>query len=119
MKTIGERIIFLREKQKMSQKELATRLQITAASLSRYENNIHEPKSDILIRLAQILDTNTDFILGLDFNYNAKSQQKAYDTLTPDEEQMLEHYRKLNFINQIRVQERIDTLLEQEAECNK
>ena len=41
MKTIGERIIFLREKQRMSQKELATRLQITAASLSRYENNIH------------------------------------------------------------------------------
>lgn len=115
MKTIGERIIFLREKQRMSQKELATRLQITAASLSRYENNIHEPKSDILIRLAQILDTNTDFILGLDSNYNTKSQQQSFNILTPEEEQMLEHYRQLNFIDQIKVQERIATLLDQET----
>ncbi|CVI65483.1 MAG TPA: helix-turn-helix transcriptional regulator [Candidatus Fimimorpha faecalis] len=115
MKTIGERIIFLREKQRMSQKELATRLQITAASLSRYENNIHEPKSDILIRLAQILDTNTDFILGLDPNYNTKSQQQSFNILTPEEEQMLKHYRQLNFIDQIKVQERIATLLDQET----
>ncbi len=115
MKTIGERIIFLREKQRMSQKELATRLQITAASLSRYENNIHEPKSDILIRLAQILDTNTDFILGLDPNYNTKRQQQSFNILTPEEEQMLKHYRQLNFIDQIKVQERIATLLDQET----
>ena len=115
MKTIGERIIFLREKQRMSQKELATRLQITAASLSRYENNIHEPKSDILIRLAQILDTNTDFILGLDPNYNTKSLQQSFNILTPEEEQMLKHYRQLNFIDQIKVQERIATLLDQET----
>ena len=115
MKTIGERIIFLREKQRMSQKELATRLQITAASLSRYENNIHEPKSDILIRLAQILDTNTDFILGLDPNYNTKSQQQSFNILTPEEEQMLKHYRQLNFIDQIKVQERIATLLDPET----
>ena len=115
MKTIGERIIFLREKQRMSQKELATRLQITAASLSRYENNIHEPKSDILIRLAQILDTNTDFILCLDPNYNTKSQQQSFNILTPEEEQMLKHYRQLNFIDQIKVQERIATLLDQET----
>lgn len=45
MNTLGERIVFLRELRGISQKELAARLDITAASMSRYENNVYDPKA--------------------------------------------------------------------------
>ena len=48
MNTIGERIVFLREESDMSQKELAYAIDIAPTSRSRYENNLYEPKAEIL-----------------------------------------------------------------------
>lgn len=70
----------------MSQKELADKVEITEASLSRYENNLREPKAEIVAKLAKALDTSTDFlILGKteNHNYNRKTNiiTKAYHNL--------------------------------------
>ena len=64
MKTIGERIVFLREKYNITQKTLAKDVNITEASLSRYENNLREPKAEIVANLAVRLNTTADFLLG-------------------------------------------------------
>ena len=53
-----------RIKRKMTQKELAARLDIAVPSLSQYENAIIEPTLKNLVRLANILDTTTDALLG-------------------------------------------------------
>ena len=52
MNSIGERIVFLREERDMSQKHLAYTIGIAPTTLSRYENNLYEPKAEILNRLA-------------------------------------------------------------------
>ena len=64
MKTIGERIFFLREQSNITQKTLARDIGITEASLSRYENNLREPKGEVITKLATRLHTTTDFLLG-------------------------------------------------------
>lgn len=118
MDTIGERIVFLREERDISQKALALTIDLTAATLSRYENNIYEPKADIICRLTKALDTNADFLLGLEADYSPRSANSPRPGLTPQEHRMLRYYRELSTANRTRIDERILTLrsLEQEAE---
>ncbi len=113
MNTIGERIVFLREEKGISQKDLANSILIPPTSLSRYENNIYEPKAEILHRLAEALDTSSDFLVGLTDHF----QKPNYTSTTPvgltgDEQRLISAYRKLNSENQIRISERIVTLLD-------
>lgn len=109
MKTIGERIVFLREERNISQKDLAAKIGITAASLSRYENNIYDPKGAILCSLAQCLNTSADFLLGLTPDYNSCSNAKS---ISAADYHYLEMYHSLTPENKIRMEERIQTLLE-------
>lgn len=109
MNTIGERIVFLREKRGISQKELAHQLGITAASLSRYENNMYDPKGSIITSLSQLLNTSTDYLLGISSDYHVAP------TPTPVSENDLriwELYRSLSQEDKIRIEERILTLHE-------
>lgn len=64
MESMGDRIKRLREKKGMTQKELAAAVNITEASLSRYENNLRDPRPEILARLARALDTTTDYLIS-------------------------------------------------------
>lgn len=74
METIGERISKARRYLNLNQKELCQRANITEASLSRYENNIREPKALVLTKLADALDVSTDYLLGLTDDINYKRQ---------------------------------------------
>ncbi len=64
MVSIGERILNLRKELNLSQKELAEKTGITEASLSRYENNLREPKAEIIARISETLGCSTDYLLG-------------------------------------------------------
>lgn len=120
MNTIGERIIFLREELEISQKALAVSIQTTAATLSRYENNLYEPKGETLVRLASALHTTSDFLLGLTADYHRPDPSgEAIPALTAEEYRLLKLYRTLSPDNQIRIQERILTLSEHEREATK
>ena len=57
MNSTGKRIVFLREERDMSQKHLAYTIGIAPTTLSRYENNLYEPKAEILNRLEYLLDS--------------------------------------------------------------
>ena len=114
MNTIGERIVFLREELEISQKALAVSIQTTAATLSRYENNLYEPKGEKLVRLALALHTTSDFLLGLTSDYHQPTPSKEeLPALTAEEYRLIKLYRTLTPDNQIRVQERVLTLSEQ------
>ena len=74
MKTIGEKLLILREERNLKQKELAELAGITEATLSRYENGKREPKGEIISRLAKILNVTTDYLL------NDEDSNKKIDT---------------------------------------
>ena len=111
--TIGERIVFLRDERGLSQKELAKALHITAATLSRYENDIYQPKMEFLCEMCKILDTSSDFLLGFTTDYERKpSGNASFPPLNTDEKNLLNMYRNLSDENRNRIQERLLTLIE-------
>ncbi|HIY06304.1 MAG TPA: helix-turn-helix domain-containing protein [Candidatus Evtepia faecigallinarum] len=59
-----KRIRDLREDHDLTQRQLAARLQMTQTQYFRYEQGYRDIPSDILIRLADLYQTSTDYILG-------------------------------------------------------
>ena len=55
----------LREDLDMTQQELAAKLNIRQSTLSQYENGQRQIPLNTLIKLALLLDTSTDYLLGL------------------------------------------------------
>lgn len=60
---IGDRIKQLRLDAKMTQPELAQKLDVTRSAVATYENNSRQPSFQILIRLAHIFNVSTDYLL--------------------------------------------------------
>lgn len=56
----------LRKKKKLSQEQVAKRLNLTKASISGYENNTITPSIDTIRELAILYNTTSDYLLGLD-----------------------------------------------------
>ena len=77
METIGYRISKARLHMNINQKELATKANITEGSLSRYENDIREPKAAALTQLAEALNVSTDYLLGLTDDMEVQSNSLA------------------------------------------
>lgn len=55
----------LREDHDLTQQKVAEYLGMKQAQYSRYERGLRDLPTDILIRLAQLYSTSTDYILGL------------------------------------------------------
>ncbi len=64
--TLGDKIMLLLHKQHLLQKDLAERLNITEAALSRYITGSREPKPETLANIATVLNTTTDYLLGVE-----------------------------------------------------
>lgn len=56
----------LRENKHMTQSQLAQRIGVTRSMVSAYETDIRLPSYDVLIRIASVLGTNTDYLLCVD-----------------------------------------------------
>ncbi len=62
--TAGDRIRELRDKQKMTQDQLATQAGISKGFLSDVENNNRNISSQALLRVANVLGTSVDYLLS-------------------------------------------------------
>lgn len=60
-----KRIRDLREDADLTQKEIAKMIGISQRGYSHYETGNNDIPTEILIKLAQIYETSTDYILGL------------------------------------------------------
>ena len=67
-KEFGQRLLTLLQKQNMTQKQLADRINTTEATLSRYISGAREPKADMLANIATALHTTSDYLLGIEQN---------------------------------------------------
>lgn len=65
MRSFGEILASLREERGIYQKELAAILKVSVGTISNYENNIHFPDQEALIKLAEYFRVTTDYLLGL------------------------------------------------------
>jgi len=64
MKDIGIRIKEEREREGLSQKELAVKIGVKQNTISQYEKNVKRPSYEILVLLANYFGVSTDYLLG-------------------------------------------------------
>lgn len=64
MVEIGSQLRYFRQKEKMSQKQLANRLHVTPQTVSKWELDKSAPDYDQLIALSKIFRKSTDALLG-------------------------------------------------------
>lgn len=93
--TIGSRIKKCRLSLHLNQTELSKQLNLSPRMVSFYESNERIPPADILIKLAQVFNVSTDYLLGLcdettDTIYLDKTP------IHPDEKIFLSIFRKLD-----------------------
>ena len=60
--SVGERISQLRKAQKLSQGQLADAMEVSRQAVSKWENDLSTPDPLKLIKLAQVLDTDVEYL---------------------------------------------------------
>ncbi len=66
MSDFGSRLKKIRQSRKMTQKTLASLLEVTQSTVANYESNTRFPGESTLRQLADLLDTSTDYLLGIE-----------------------------------------------------
>lgn len=77
---IGKRIVHLRELKGWSQREIALRVKLNVSVMNRIESGERPVKDQELADIARVLDTTSDYLLGItdnpnQINENAKDEK--------------------------------------------
>jgi transcriptional regulator with XRE-family HTH domain len=65
MEVLAKRLKWLRERERLSQKEVAAKIGMTVSGYQKIEYGERDPKLDVLIKLAELYDASVDFLLGI------------------------------------------------------
>jgi Predicted transcriptional regulators len=61
----GEKLKAVRKSKRLTQLELSRRLEVSKGTISAYEQNLSYPSIETLVKLCGILDTSSDYLLGI------------------------------------------------------
>ncbi len=93
---IGYQIKMNREQCGLTQKELADRIGVTAATITRYEQNKREPKYDVLIRICDVLNIGINNLFQEEININNYEKVLVNKII---EAKTIKELLKLSFLN--------------------
>ncbi|MDY2986004.1 MAG: helix-turn-helix transcriptional regulator [Peptoniphilus sp.] len=102
MLSFGARLKNLRISSDMTQLDLSKKLNVSRATVGRYETEERFPDKETLIKLADIFNVSLDFLLGREYkNINISSitlndSLDPYSVSTSIHEILLENLKKLN-----------------------
>jgi len=110
MTVTGIRLRYLREKNKLTQKEIAECIGVTRAAYNKYECGVSKPIRK-LKELAELFQVSTDYILGQD----ETTFEKDLNNISDNEYKQIQKYLRLSKDNQDVVNCIIDALLKKEG----
>lgn len=87
MKNLGSRILELRKKKNWSQSELAKEVGVTYAQIGRYETKGAQPSAEVLKKIANALNTSTDYLM------NGNKDEKAMAAL--EDSELLQQFKEV------------------------
>ena|SRR5215208_6493347 len=93
-----ERLRQRRQLKGFTQQDLAQAMNVVQQQIARWENGANDPSADAVARLAKVLDSTTDWLLGLVDEPHAYSPERELST---NEHQLLEMYRHGNLVQMI------------------
>ena len=121
MSKFSERFKELRQSRKLSQQELADKLNTSKSSVNMYERGEREPGIEMLETIADFFNVDMDYLLGKASIVNktlanAENVIKLSGTdkqtnLTSSEETLLSNYRQLNPDGQKKVDDYVEDLV--------
>lgn len=85
--TLGERIKSLRLDSNLTQAELAKRLKIARSNISKYEKSQMTPSNELIVKMAEIFDVSTDYLLG-----RTSDRHRPYYELTAKDHKEIDDY---------------------------
>ena len=112
MESIGNRITLLRERAELSQVNLSNMVGVTKSTMSKYEHDVTLPNAEMLDKIARVLETSADYIVGRTNDAAPHDKGNKWALLTTREQDLLYRYRLLSDRNRIRAFERVDAILE-------
>lgn len=89
----GERLLHLRKVRGLTQKKLAQMFFVSQTSINHYEHGLDESGYGKLVLLAQLLETTSDFLLGLTDCEQTPSTPDTF--LTPQEWELVGYFQRL------------------------
>jgi transcriptional regulator with XRE-family HTH domain len=96
----GDRLQLLRNRHGISQDDLAARVDVSLRQLQRYESGDNDPAGEIVNRLATVLQTTSDYLLG---RTDDPLAQISEDDLSQMERLLLDAYRRGDFRELMRI----------------
>ena len=96
MSSFTNRLVQLRKKRGLTQQQIADEIGVNRGSYSNWEKGKREPSFENLIKLADILNSTTDFLLGksnIDFGNDSKVYEEYKELLSQNKkEEIKERY---------------------------
>lgn len=87
----GKKLKALRKEAGLTQTQLADRLWLKKSTISYYEQSVHYPSPEIIVKLSGIFHVTTDYLLGIE----EKKQTIDVTDLTDEDIAFLENAIKL------------------------
>jgi transcriptional regulator with XRE-family HTH domain len=78
---LNSRLLELRGKAGLSQRELSERLKMARTTYSGYENGSREPDHETLKRIADFYHVSTDYLLGREENNEYKTKENSNEMI--------------------------------------
>lgn len=100
-----ERLKTLRAQRKLSQAQLARKLNVSQSTVAGWEIRKTEPGHELLCKVADTFGVSLDYLLGRTENplTEAQNAQKPYLEVTPFERDLMVRYRHLSEMEQAMV----------------
>lgn len=92
---IADRIKQVRERNKMTQTELAKRIGITRSGVNAWEMGISVPSTQYIVELAQMFNVSTDYLLGVEKTLSIDATG-LYESDVMVVQELVEHLRRKN-----------------------
>lgn len=101
---LGKRIKDCRTTQSISQKDLALQVEVSPSAINQYEKGEKTPSTGTLIKLAEALDTSTDYLLGSikkdEIFLNKNIKQVFNDFVTLNKRDRMQIMSNINFLKE-------------------
>ena len=93
-----ENLKALRKDRGLSQEELAARLHVVRQTISKWEKGLSVPDAEMLLRLAEVLDTTVSRLLGAEIPADEADRDHLAEQLSRINEQLAVRNRRGRFI---------------------
>ena len=93
----------LRSEQNLTQKALASQLNLSTNIICEWEKGRCSPNIETLKKLSKIFKCSIDYLLGNEDDFGVISFENVAQELTSEERELLEYFRKLNTLNRMHV----------------